>query len=156
MNSPREVSRMKPTLVVVADAAHLRLFSTHDRGASITHLSGDVDAVSNPPSRDHKSDRPGRAFSSAGARRSAIEPRSDPHQKAEETFAKEVARDVGILLSSGAYKNAVLFAPPVFLGALRQDFTEATAKMIVAQVHKDVTKLSTDEIRDHVRDALLP
>ena len=147
---------MKPTLIVVADAGHLRLFSTHDRGASITHLAGDMDSIANPPSREHKSDRPGRAFATSGTRRAAMEPRSDPHRKAEETFAKEVARDVGTLLSSGAYKDAVLFAPPAFLGALRQDFTEATAKMIAAQIHKDVTKLSTEEIRDHVRSALLP
>ncbi|MFZ1989560.1 MAG: host attachment protein [Alphaproteobacteria bacterium] len=147
---------MKLTLIVVADAGHLRLFSTDDRGASIAHLPGDTDSIPNPPSREHKSDRPGRAFKAGGTRRPAMEPRSDPHRKAEESFAKEVAGHVGSLLSSGAYKNAVLFAPPAFLGALRQDFSEATTKMIAAQIHKDVIKLSTDEIRDHVRSVLLP
>ena len=155
MNS-RQATRMKPTLIVVADAGHFRLFSTEDRGASITHLPGDTDSISNPPSREHKSDRPGRAFATTGTRRSAIEPKTDPHRKSEETFAKAVAKHVDVLLSSGVYKDAVLFAPPAFLGALRQDFAEETAKMIAAQSHKDIAKLSVDEIRDQVRSVLLP
>ena len=34
----------KPTLIIVADASRVRLFSTEDRGATIQELSGGLNA----------------------------------------------------------------------------------------------------------------
>jgi protein required for attachment to host cells len=44
----------------------------------------------NPPSREQGTDRPGRASSSVGARRTAIE-ETDWHQLGEDRFASEIA-----------------------------------------------------------------
>ena len=156
MDTVRQPSRLKPTLIVVTDARHFRLFSTDDHGVSINHISGDVDSVPNPPSRDHKSERPGRAFASSGPRRSAIQPKADPHRAAEENFAKTVAGELEALAASGAFKDIVLFAPPIFLGALREHIGRQSTELLRAQVHKDLTKSTQDEIRDHVRAVLRP
>ena len=156
MKTPHQPSRLKPTLIVVSDARHFRLFSTDDHGLSINHIAGDLDSMPNPPSRDHKSERPGRAFSSAGSRRSSIEPKTDPHKAAEESFAKTVAEELERLMASEAYKNVVLFAPPVFLGELREQFGQHYRKLLRAEVHKDLTKSTQEEIRKHVQEALSP
>ncbi|HXZ67658.1 MAG TPA: host attachment protein [Alphaproteobacteria bacterium] len=156
METTRQPSRLKPTLIVVTDAHHFRLFSTGDHGASINHIAGDLDSIPNPPSRDHKSERPGRAFSSSGVRRSAIQPKTDPHEAAEKNFAKAVAEQLETLAAAGAYNGIVLFAPPSFLGALREHFGRHSTELLRAQVHKDLTKSTQDEIRDHVEAVLKP
>ena len=156
MKTARQPSRLKPTLIVVTDARHFRLFSTDDHGASINHIAGDLDSIPNPPSRDHKSERPGRAFAGSGPRRSAIQPKTDSHQAAEENFAKAVAEELEALAAAGVYKDIVLFAPPTFLGALREHIGQHCAKLLHAQVHKDLTKSSQEKIREHVQAALLP
>ena len=154
MKTARQASRLKPTLIVVTDAHHFRLFSTDDDGASINHIAGDLDSMPNPPSRDHKSERPGRAFASSGSRRSAIQPKTDPHQAADMAFAKTVAAELERLLATEEYKDVVLFAPPAFLGALREHVGPRCAGSSRAQVHKDLTKSTQDEIRKHVQEAL--
>jgi len=156
MNTARQPSHLKPTLIVVSDARHFRLFSTGDNGASISHIAGDFDSIPNPPSREHKSERPGRSFASSGPVRSAIQPKTDPHEAAEENFAKTVAGQLETLAASGAYKDIVLFAPPSFLGSLREHIGRHSAKLLRSQVHKDLTKSTQDEIRDHVQAALRP
>ena len=156
MDTARQPSRLKPTLIVVSDARHFRVFSTDDHGASISHIAGDLDSMPNPLSRDHKSERPGRAFASSGPARSAIQPKTDPHEAAEENFAKMVAEQLETLTASGAYKDVVLFAPPAFLGSLREHVGRHSAKLMRAQVHKDLTKSTQDEIRDQVQALLKP
>jgi len=146
----------KPTLIVVADAGRVKLFATDNRGASIASVQGGLDALPNPPAHEQLSDRPGRTHQAIGARRASMEPRSDPHQKMEEEFARTLARHLNGLLGTDSYKDVLVFAPPVMLGNLRRDLSPAVAAKIVGEVHKDLTKSPTEEVRSHVRQALFP
>ena len=58
------------------------LFRSHDQLV----FSGDHSAT-----HDLVSDREGRSFSSMGARRSAIEPHTDPHRNLKTKFAQTLA-----------------------------------------------------------------
>ena len=145
----------KPTLVVIADAGRVKLFSTDDRGATVKAVPGGIDAMPNPPSREHKSDKPGRGQEGSG-RRTSFEPKHDPHKQAEDEFSRLLAKHLEGLTGDGTYADIVLFAPPVFLGELRQHMSRAVADKIAAEVHKDLTKSTTENIQSHVREALFP
>lgn len=146
----------KDTLVVVADASSAHFYKTHDRGSTLERATTSLGAPANPASHDIKSDRPGRTYQSMGNARSAISPKTDPHQKAEDAFTRVLARHLDELTGDSTYQDIVIFAPPVFLGVLRKDLSRAVAAKIVKEVHKDLVKSSPEDIRTHVREALFP
>ena len=148
--------RTKSTLVVVADAGRVKLFSTTNRGATINAIPGGLEAMPNPPSHKQKSDRPGRTQESIGNRRSSMEPRSDPHQKAEDDFARMLAKHLEGVAGDDSYDGILVFAPPVFLGELRRHLSRAVADKITGEIHKDLTKSTSEGVQAHVREALFP
>jgi protein required for attachment to host cells len=147
---------LKPTLIVIADASGAQFFKTEDRGATIEPATTRLGAPANPASHEIKSDRPGRTHQSVGTARSAITPKTDPHQKAEDAFTRVLARHLDELAGNATYRDILIFAPPVLLGVLRKDLSRAVAAKIVGEVHKDLAKSSHEEIRAHVRQALFP
>lgn len=101
----------------------------------------------NPPTRDHGSDQPGRAFSSAGTARSAME-QTDFHQLEEDRFAAEVAEMLGKLAESGDFKELIVAAPAKCLAELRKGFRREVSSRIVAEIAKDLTKHPVGEITE--------
>jgi protein required for attachment to host cells len=63
-------------------------------------------------------DRLGRSHESVGSARHAIEPRTDPHEKAMAAFVAEVADSVNNALASGRARDLVLAGPPHVLDTL--------------------------------------
>lgn len=135
------------TWVVVADAARGRVFSTTDKGKSLTAVLDQDLVADNRPTRDIDADRPGRTFDRGGEGRHAKEPRTDPHEHAKQVFAHQVAE----LLkheqdTTGRYDRLVIVAPPSFLGDLR-GYLPATVKACVShEIAKDLTKLPDHEL----------
>src|SRR5690606_26754851 len=84
---------MKPkvTWILIADGAHARILENTGPGRGLTQVEGLV--FDNEPltAREIESDRPGRAFSSASADRSAMEPPTDPVEYRESEFLRRVA-----------------------------------------------------------------
>ena len=65
----------------------------------------------NPASHEQGTDRPGRAFASAGTARSALE-ETDWHQLGEERFAAEIARRLYAMAHANEFESLVVVAPP--------------------------------------------
>jgi protein required for attachment to host cells len=55
-------------------------------------------------------------------------------------------------LGERAFDRIVLVTPPHMLGDIRQALSRNVRKHIVAEVHKDMVKLSPHEIQDHLCD----
>ena len=98
-----------------------------------------------PADRELKSDAPGRAFSSVGAGRSAME-EADFHQIEEERFAVEAAHLLNTAALSNAFEYLVVVAPPRTLGELRKHYHKEVEKRLVAEVPKDLTRVPVEEI----------
>ena len=98
-----------------------------------------------PADRELKSDAPGRAFSSVGAGRSAME-EADFHQIEEERFAVEAAELLKAGALSNAFESLVVIAPPRTLGELRKHYHKEVEKRLVAEVPKDLTRVPVEEI----------
>ena len=98
-----------------------------------------------PADRELKSDAPGRAFSSVGAGRSAME-EADFHQIGEARFAAEAAELLKARALGNAFESLVVVAPPKTLGELRKHYHKEVEKRLVAEVPKDLTKMPVEEI----------
>ncbi len=98
-----------------------------------------------PPSREQGSDAPGRAYSSVGRIRSAVE-ETDWHELQKERFAAQVAEQINKAALANAFGQIVIVAPPKILGELRGAFTKETEAKIAAEIDKDLTHHSIAEI----------
>ena len=131
--------------VITANAAVCRIFQ-HD---GKTKPLAEVKSVDWPrgrmAGRDMDSDRPGRAFDSAGQGRHAMEPRADPHAE-ELRFAREIATILEEAQRGGEFSRLIVIAAPRMLGSLRECLPESVSRLAVTEIDKDLTDYSTDEL----------
>ena len=147
---------MKPkvTLIAVADGSQAR-FYLHDRpGEAIRPAPYPAMAIANPRTHEQGTDKPGRAFSSVGSARSAMENPVDWHQQAEDRFARGVAERIEGILAKKPGWRLVLVAPPDTLGTLRQSLSHARER-IIGEVPKDFAK-APDKRLNQALESLLP
>ncbi len=108
----------------------------------------------NPPTHDQGTDRPGRAFASAGsARRSAVEP-TDWHDIEEHRFAERVSKALEKLARDRKAPALAIAAPPRTLADLRAALAPDVKAKIVLEINKDLTHLPVWAIEKHIVDAL--
>jgi protein required for attachment to host cells len=147
---------MKPTrtLIVIADAARARFF-THDRPhTQLSPLAGAEMSTDIPPGHDIMADRPGRAFSSAGSRRSAMEPKSDPRELVERDFARTVIDKLEKNFAETRADRLVIVAAPKTLAEMRKHLPPALDKHLAATLDKDLTKIPEQELMGHLGEML--
>lgn len=122
------------------------LFLRNDGDAELLDLRrAAVRLDDNPPTREQGTDAPGRAHSSVGQGRSAVET-TDWHDLAEHRFAESVAAEINEAVRIGACKEIVLVAPPKILGDLRKALSVDAARRVKGEVAKDLTHHPIGEI----------
>ena len=144
----------KKTWVVVADGAHARIFLNEGPGTGLMPAL-DHDLIGNrQPSHEMGSDRPGVSFSSAAPGRHAMAPSTDPHEHAKHEFIRQVTKAIKEGLNEHAYEQLILVAPPKALGDLRAGIDPQAAKLVKAELHKDLTHLTPYQLGEHLQDVL--
>ncbi|MFQ3595090.1 MAG: host attachment protein [Sphingomonadaceae bacterium] len=130
--------------IVVADGGRFALF--RNRG---TPFDPDLELIEQeaadfPKTSELGADRPGRAFESVGARRSAYE-MTDIRDKVEEDYCRDIARRVEQLVA-GTREGVLLVAAPRALGTIRDALSGEARASLTAEVAKDYTGLSAAEV----------
>ena len=97
-------------------------------------------------------DKPGRAFSSVGSRRSAVG-QTDWHDQSEHAFLTQLAKRLDAALAAGKTKSLIVVAPPRALGMLRPAYSHALKNAVRAEVDKDLVKMPVGEIEKHLTHA---
>lgn len=103
----------------------------------------------NPATHDQGTDRPGRTMGGVGTRSSSVE-QTDWHELEEQKFARDVAAVLEKVVRERKVKALVIVAPPRTLSELRQAFHADVKKIIIAELHKDLTKQPLHEIEKHL------
>ncbi|HTI66318.1 MAG TPA: host attachment protein [Caulobacteraceae bacterium] len=141
----------EPSLAyLVADAARARLLLRHGDGRYEVRASFD-----NEPFRRPRHDTRGRAFAPTGSARSAIGGRDRDREKMRSTFAGEVAAGVERSLAGAGVERLALVAPPRMLAALRSRLGPETARRVVVELARDLTKLPEAALRETLADLVL-
>ena len=99
--------------------------------------------------RELGTDAPGRAFSSVGAGRSAVEP-TDWHAQEEDRFLRQLAERLDAAVNAGQAQALIVIAPPRALGVLRQTYSHGLRAALRAEIDKDFVKLPLHEIEKHL------
>lgn len=147
---------MKPTRtwILVADATHARIFENLGPNKGLQEVTEDSVERPIPRTRELGTDKPGRSFDSAGVGRHSMEPRADWHEQAKTEFAAELAHWLGAAHKTRAYDRLILIAPPKTLGDLRIKLDPQVAKLVHAELDKDLTKHSAQQIEQQVASVL--
>lgn len=132
-------------LILVADGKkYVLLRNTGDfRRVALAYEGGCE--KENPATREQGSDSPGRAFSSTGGARSAMQ-QTDWHQIEEDRFAARVGELLGALAVAGDFEELVVAAPPRTLAELRKCLSDPVISRVIAEIPKDLTKHPVEEI----------
>ncbi|WP_445682851.1 baeRF12 domain-containing protein [Radicibacter daui] len=99
--------------------------------------------------RDIGTDRPGRAPSSPGQGRSAME-ETDWHTQAEDRFLAEVVHTMSRLVGERGIHDLTLVGPPRALGVMRPHLPEHVRSVLAREVGKDLVNLPVAEIEAHL------
>jgi len=147
---------MKPTRtwILIADGAHARILQNAGPGKGLQALEGRVWHGDHAATHELMTDRTGRAFSSTGPARSAIEPHSDPHRQLKRNFVHRLADALSDRWRDRAYDRLVLVAAPSALGDLRAALSPEVRTAVVAEVPKDLTKTPDAAVAEHLKDVL--
>jgi protein required for attachment to host cells len=134
---------------VIADGGRARFVAGDGEGTFRT-LSSLVSTELHKSAHELGRDRPARVKESASPARSAIEPRRDLHNAAKEDFIRSVADTLAAELKEGKFDELVLVAPPGVIAELKHSLSKPTAKVVVNELHKDLTKVPDHELTMHL------
>lgn len=139
--------------VVVADQSRARFFTVSDpRGPLLS-----VGEIEHPEAREKEqaltSDRPGRAFDSAGAGRHAMGTSVEPGKTETIRFARQVADHVQAAHNEGRCDRVLLVAGSPMLGMLRENF-RGVSGLGVSEIEKNLGQFDAAGVRSHLPDRL--
>ena len=144
----------KVTWILVADGARARVLMNKGIGKGLEPAINGEMARDVPPTRELGTDRPGRSQQRGVSGRHAFEPHVDWHRFEKEKFSKQMAELLDAAAERGAYDRLVLIAPPRTLGDLRSALGAKARGKIHAEVDKDLTHVTVQELPDYLGDVV--
>jgi len=130
------------TWIVAADGARARFFSPSEDAKKLVAV-GAADMVapqSRQHSRDLKSDKPGRSYSSSRSGvRHAFEPPHDYHKLEKHRFTAQLAEALDAACGRREFDQLILVAPRRSLGELRTLLSKRVQGRIRLEIPKDLT-----------------
>lgn len=148
----------KGTWVLVADGSKFLLFRNQGDAVDPVLVTRAHEQMSNPPTSDQGSDRPGRSFASFGAahgagngkRRSSYD-ETDWHHQTKKRF---IAHTADVLRSATEHEEGaiVVIAPAKTLGNLRKHYSASVMRWLDAEIARDCVGLATDDIVEAILD----
>lgn len=127
------------TWVVVADAKEARTYVRTRNHAPILIPVGNV-LKATPVERETGRHALGRVFESKGSARHMAEPSIDIKQETRRRFAQEIAEKLEECWEQQSFDRLILIAPSKMIGDLRKGLANGVKHVIVAEIHKDLTR----------------
>jgi protein required for attachment to host cells len=148
----KSVSIRNKEWVVVCDGAKALVLENTGDAIMPDLKTREVYEQKNPATRELGADVPGRAGGVDGKSRSAVG-QTDWHERNEQAFLENLAKQLNAKVSAGAVKSIVLIAPPRALGVLRAACSAALKSAVRAEIDKDLVGVPIHEIEKRLTAA---
>ena len=135
--------------VVVCDGAKALVLENTGNRLTPKLITREVYEQPDPKTHEIGADKPGRAVSSMGNGRSAVE-QTDFHEQEEQRFLARLAARLDKAVLGGETGALIVVAPPRAIGLLRREFSKHVREALRAEVEKDYVKLPVNEIARHL------
>ncbi len=121
-----------------AEGHHFRTIR-HVESAHLHHRSHELG--NKPPSRVQESTSP---------TRHGVEPRQDPHDRAERDFARLIAQELNESEEASACDALIIVAPSHTLAEIQSGLSRDLQAKLVTTLAKDLTKIPDSDLQKHL------
>lgn len=140
---------MSGTWVLVADSSKAKFFKSSGKLDDLQEVADLVHSESRMHEQQVSSDLPG-SNAGGGGSRHGFESQTGIKEHEAVNFAHEIDAQLEIGRNNGQFSKLVVVSAPAFLGVLRKNISSNISKLITSEINKDLVKLSTEEIRNHL------
>jgi protein required for attachment to host cells len=150
--------KAKNTLIITADGENVYLYKNEGIDKGIEKLKKEFHQDI-PKGSDIVTDRAGmekmgRGSASMQNATHGYNPSDNPREEKKIRFLRDVLEYVNTKVSKGDYDRLVIIAPPQTLGDIRELLRDSIKGKIVAEIDKDLTSASIDELKNHLKDVI--
>ena len=150
---------MDANWIVAANSGRARFFALDRPDGRMQEINDMVNTAARQDDAEIETDTLGQRAASASRNNVGIGPTTSstyqPHQTPKQHEAELFARDVADYLrnahNAGRFEHLCLVAAPEFLGLLRREMDPQLMKRVDAEINKDYTGSSGEELREHIR-----
>jgi protein required for attachment to host cells len=140
--------------VLVANSGQARILELQRKPYEFRQVAELVSDTQHQASRDLVSDASGRAFNVQGPGSHSRQPRSDPHNQAEEEFTRELARTLDRAAGMGKFQHLAIIAEPRTLGRIRRYISKSLTGRVTREATADLVAMPLNSLEPRVREAL--
>ncbi|MFY0691081.1 MAG: host attachment protein [Paracoccaceae bacterium] len=135
---------MKPveTWILLANATFARIVANRGPGKGIVAMGGKTWRAEPPV---EYSDEAGHARMSTAYSQASLTSK-DPKELAEQVFAHTLAEELVGFRRKGAYDRLIIAASPHMLGSLRESLPDYVSDTVVAEIAKDLTHATLEDL----------
>ncbi len=145
---------MSTTWILTANGGKARIFSAESPTSSLAEIATITHPESRLRARELASDRPGRAFDTAGVGRHAMSSQIEAKEQEQIRFAREIVDRLELGRVTRDFVRLVVVAAPGFLGHLRASMAAPLQALVSTELNKDYTELSAGELRAHLPERI--
>jgi protein required for attachment to host cells len=151
---------MDANWIVAANAGRARFFSLAQPNGRIEEINDMVNTAARLRDNEIETDTLGQRAAADSRHNvglgpttsSDYQPHQTPQQHEAELFARDVAKFLLKAHHEGRFSHLSVVASPEFLGVLRRQLDPQLASKIDAEINKDFTHASGEELRERIRD----
>ncbi|MCH9610521.1 MAG: hypothetical protein SP1CHLAM42_05880 [Chlamydiales bacterium] len=144
---------MRKVWIVVANRTKVRVFRAEN-----THKLVEIKTLDyqdgHKHARDLNSDRQGRNNNRLGYGIDTIEAKTNVETKESVRFATEIAAMLDDGYKNQSFERLYLIANPPFVSIIKDALNTPITKLIQSEVHKDVTRARSEEVREYLPPVL--
>jgi protein required for attachment to host cells len=145
-----EGMRGKVTWLVVADGQRATVYHNSGPGKGLEIIPGLGGHQEVPRNNEITSDASGRNRGPGTSGAAPMDGGSNPHELEERRFTEGVAAEVNRAALDKQFDRLILAAPPRTLGILRKSLSSHASDRVIAELDKDLTKASRDDLAAQV------
>ena len=142
--------RPNKTWILIANSKSAKIVENKGPGKGLTQVVGKTFQA--PPTLEH-SDQEGRAFNTGSGARHKLEPHhgEDP---ALRDYITSIICSLADSYQEKEFNQIILCAAPATLGAIRNHLPDHINNQIIAEVPKDLTQISINDLPVHFENVL--
>jgi len=140
--------------VLVADAAHARIFSRAQGDGTLSLVENMTHAESQAHEGDLRTGGKGSVQESTGSGRHQPDPQTSTSEKHADIFAKQVGERLKQAVNDGEFTSLVIAAAPSFLGLLREQLDRPIEDTLSTTIDKNWAQAKPEEIEKLLNDQL--
>ena len=140
--------------VLVANSGQARILELRRKPYQFQQVTELVSEAQHLTNKELVSDASGRVYHTQGPGTHSMNPRSDPHENAEEQFGRSLAQKLDKASRLARFDHLVVIADPKTMGRLRQQMNKTLAGKVVHELALDLVGLPLPQLEGRVRGEL--